>query len=192
VREICKHSQSRIATNTAQLSLPVPGQNVFVKLYTQYVRPHLEFSTPAWAPWTDADINILENVQRKAVGMVSGLKNKVYEGRCAELGLKTLEARRYEQDMALVYKFYKGVGKLEPEKLFNKIPERTGPVTRLASHGSNFAVLVSRLDVRKNSFAVRSVQKWNELPPQIKESTTCDKFKRALKKKHVENGGRPT
>jgi hypothetical protein len=166
-------------------------RNVFVKLYKQYVRPHLEFSTPAWAPWTVADINILENVQRKAVGMVSGLKSKVYEERCAELGLKTLEARRYEQDMALVYKFYKGVGKLEPGKLFNKIPERTGPVTRLASHGSNFAVPVSRLDVRKNSFAVRSVQKWNELPPQIKESTTCDKFKRALKK-HVENGGRPT
>ena len=43
-----------------------------------YVRPHLEFSTPAWAPWAEGDKNILEKVQRKAVGMVSGLCSKVY------------------------------------------------------------------------------------------------------------------
>jgi hypothetical protein len=37
-------------------------RNVFVKLYTQYVLPHLEFSTPAWSPWLRTDIDKLENV----------------------------------------------------------------------------------------------------------------------------------
>jgi hypothetical protein len=36
-------------------------------------------------PWGAADINKLENVQEKAVGLVSGLIEKDYEGRCAEL-----------------------------------------------------------------------------------------------------------
>ena len=45
-------------------------RKVFVRLHVQYVRPHLEFSTPAWAPWAKGDKNVLEKVQRKAVGMV--------------------------------------------------------------------------------------------------------------------------
>ncbi len=37
-------------------------------------------------------------VQKKAVGMVSGLKGKSYEERCAELGLETLETRKIKQE----------------------------------------------------------------------------------------------
>ena len=40
---------------------------VFMNLYKQYVRPHLEFSVAAWSPWTQEDKEILEKVQRRAV-----------------------------------------------------------------------------------------------------------------------------
>ena len=30
-------------------------RHIFMGLYKQYVRPHLEFSTRAWAPWTEGD-----------------------------------------------------------------------------------------------------------------------------------------
>jgi hypothetical protein len=46
----------------------------FVKLYKTYVRPHLEFCTPAWSPWTQTDIDCIEKVQMKMVSMVSGLQ----------------------------------------------------------------------------------------------------------------------
>ena len=62
-------------------------RHVFVRLYTQYVRPHLEFSTQAWAPWTEADKKVLERMQMKAMAMVSGLVSREYEARLAELGL---------------------------------------------------------------------------------------------------------
>jgi hypothetical protein len=185
------------AANTAGAVLRLIQRNfhyrdrfVFLKLYKQYVRPHLEFSTPAWSPWAAADIMKLENVQKKAVGMVSGLISKVYEERCIELGLQTLEERRYEQDMALVHKFTIGAGNLVAEKLFQKIPVREGPVTRLAGSGLNFLVPQSRLDIRKNSFTVRSVQNWNSLPEIVKEIPTNKKFKQALRE-HRRNGGRP-
>jgi hypothetical protein len=43
-------------------------KKIFLKLYTQYVRPHVEFATPAWSPWLNADIQLIERVQEKAVG----------------------------------------------------------------------------------------------------------------------------
>ncbi len=30
-------------------------RNIFVRLYMQYVRPHLEFASPAWSPWSESD-----------------------------------------------------------------------------------------------------------------------------------------
>jgi len=54
-------------------------RNVFVRLYSQYVRPHLEFASPAWSPWNlTSDKECLENVQRRAVRSVSGLKGSTY------------------------------------------------------------------------------------------------------------------
>ena len=78
--------------------------HVFVRLYQQYVRPHLEFSTQAWSPWTEADKSVLEKVQRRAVGMVSGLKAATYEARVKELGLQSLEERRHQADMCMMHK----------------------------------------------------------------------------------------
>ena len=46
---------------------------VFKNIYVQYVRPHLEFSSPAWSPWTLHDREVIEKIQKKAVGMISGL-----------------------------------------------------------------------------------------------------------------------
>jgi hypothetical protein len=50
-------------------------KSVFVQLYKQYVRPHLDFATQAWSPWQQGDIEALESVQRRVVNMVSGLKS---------------------------------------------------------------------------------------------------------------------
>ena len=69
-------------------------RHLFLCLYKQYVRPHLEFSSQAWAPWLETDKTALEKVQEKAVRMVSGLQGKTYAERCEELGLETLENRR--------------------------------------------------------------------------------------------------
>ena len=49
-------------------------KHVFLQLYKQYVRPHLEFSVQAWNPWLVGDIELLEKVQRRAVSFVQGLK----------------------------------------------------------------------------------------------------------------------
>ncbi len=59
------------AARTAQTVLGQIGRgfhyrdrHTFIKLYKQYVRPHLEFSTQAWSPWSVADKECLEKVQK--------------------------------------------------------------------------------------------------------------------------------
>jgi hypothetical protein len=80
-------------------------KNTFLKLYKRYVRPHLEFASPAWSPWQTGDIATIEKVREKALKMTSGVRGESYEERCREAGLETLEARRKTQDITQVFKF---------------------------------------------------------------------------------------
>jgi ribonuclease P/MRP protein subunit RPP40 len=83
-------------------------RHTFVGLYKQYVRPHVQFTVQAWSLWTLQDREVPEKVQKRAVGMVSGLKGRTYEEKIEELGLTTLEERRHQADMAQVYKIVTG------------------------------------------------------------------------------------
>ena len=68
-------------------------RGVFLNLYKQFVRPHLEFSVAAWVPWTQEDIETLGKVQKRAVKAVSGLKSTSYEESLVELKLSSLRER---------------------------------------------------------------------------------------------------
>ena len=74
------------------------GKNTWLRLYKIYVRPHLEYAVQAWAPWADADKQLLEDVQKQALRMTSGLVSRGYEEQLREVGLTTLEARRERYD----------------------------------------------------------------------------------------------
>jgi hypothetical protein len=102
----CQKSASRAKAVLNQITrnFHYRDRHTYMKLYKQYVRPHLEFASPAWSPWQQGDKDVLERVQEKAVKMVSGLKSDSYQERCAELKLETLEKRRTYQDLVLTHK----------------------------------------------------------------------------------------
>jgi hypothetical protein len=50
--------------------------------------------------------------------MVSGLKSKDYAKRLKELGLQSLEERRHQADMQMVYNIMNGTGGLKKETWF--------------------------------------------------------------------------
>jgi hypothetical protein len=83
-------------------------RHTFIRLYTQYVLPHLEFAIQAWSPWLEKDKETLEKLQRRAVGMVSGLKGRTYEERPEELDMTTLEEGRHQLDMIQTFKIIGG------------------------------------------------------------------------------------
>ena len=157
-------------------------RHIFKRLYVQYVRPHLEFSSPAWNPWTERDIEVLEKIQRKAVGMISGLTpGTTYEQKCTELGLDTLKERRRKQDILQAFKILKGYDRVDPAKLFTKQGERIR-ATRQTANPENLVVPHTRLEIRRNSYFARVPDLWNNLDNNIKTAKTLQSFKNALKK----------
>ncbi len=130
-------------------------RNTFVNLYKQYIRPHLEFAVQVWSPWTQQDIETLEKVQKRAVGMVSGLKGVSYEEKLVELDLTTLKERRHQADMAQVYKIIIGKDNLERDCWFKMAAD--GAVrTRQAAGLMNVVKPRTRLEVQTNFFSVRT------------------------------------
>ena len=152
----------------------------FKNLYCQYVRPHLEFSTAAWSPWTVTDIETLEKVQKKAVNMIVGLKGKTYAEKCIELNLDQLTVRRQMADLIQAYKYIHGKDQKVAEELFERVT--TGGIqTRQNQDPLNLKLQRSRLDIRKYSFSSRVIQNWNALSQDIKNRPTVHQFKQAIK-----------
>ena len=155
-------------------------RRMFVSLYIQYVRPHLEFAVAAWAPWTQADIQCLERVQIRAVKAVSGLKSQTYEGRLAELKLPSLQARRREIDMTQTFKIVNRIDSDNSEMWFTRAD--AGRSTRSASGKDNMVQKRCHHEFRRNFFSQRVIGEWNTLPDQVKNAHNVQCFKRLYRR----------
>jgi ribonuclease P/MRP protein subunit RPP40 len=156
----CKKAARTAQTVLSQISRAFHfwDQHVFLRLYVQYVQPHLEFVSPAWSPWLEADKELLEKIQRRAVNMASGLKAVTYEEKLKELGLTTLEERRHQADMTQVYKILTKKDMVKSETWFLSVNN----VERSTADPLNLRIQPARLEMRRNFFTNRVVEDWTE------------------------------
>ena len=150
----------------------------FLNLYKTYVRPHLEFSVPAWCPWKAEDIMVLENVQRRALNMISNLKGKTYQEKLKETKLQTLEDRRLRFAMIQTYNTLNQKVDVDPGTWFTRVQETSQRNTRLSNNRMNLQLKQCRGEVRRNFFSIRVIQPWNDLPDEIRNAVNTETFKR--------------
>ncbi len=156
----------------------------FIKLYKQYVRPHLECCIQAWSPWLQQDVDLLENVQKRAVKAISGLTG-TYEEKLKSLKMLSLEDRRRRGDMIETFKLVHGFENVDSSKFFSFSHNNHHHATRQATVVTESSVIPvfglsqgpSKLELRRNFFTQRVVAPWNALPAKVKTSKTVDAFK---------------
>jgi hypothetical protein len=147
-----------------------------VKLYTSYVRPHLEYAIPAWCPYTAGDITLLEKVQKRALRQISNLTG-TYEEKLSKTGLTTLQQRRVRGDAIETFKILRGFSNVNSDIWFDYHIRDDGVQTRLSADNLALKTKRPRLDVRKHFFSVRVVNTWNRLPLEVRQANNVNKFK---------------
>lgn len=147
------------------------NQQTVVILYKSLVRPHLEYCVQAWRPHLQKDINLLENVQRRATKLIPNLKEKSYQDRLKILKLTTLENRRIRGDLIEVFKLLKGFTDVD----FNKFFQLSNTSTR--GHSLKLHKNACSHDYRKYFFSQRVIDAWNKLPEHVVKSNSVNAFK---------------
>ena len=100
-----------------------------------------------------------------AKSVASNMKDLTYEERLKTLNLPTLKYRRFRGDMIEMYKLLNSKYNTTISD-FIEINPRTS-----RGHSYKLSKKHSRLDVRKNSFVLRSsVNLWNSLPENVVEA----------------------
>ena len=140
-------------------------KDVWMRLFTTYVRPHLEFSVQAWSPWYVKDIEMLEQVQERAVNMVVGLRSTSYLDKLKELNLMSLQERRVRGDMIQTWKYLHGQN--PGSGLFGMAGDQHSRSSRHTTKPWNIARADAKLEIRKNFFTSRCVERWNSLPHSV-------------------------
>ena len=135
----CAEASRRAGAVLTQISMSFlyRDRKVFLRLYKQFVRCHLEFAIPAWAPWAAGDMDILEKVQKRAINLITGLKGRTYEEKLEELGLTTLRERRTKFDLVETYKTINGLDRVDRAIWFNFVGQPAHMATRNTTYSKN-------------------------------------------------------
>ena len=118
------------------------------QIYISYVRPVLEYSCVVWDGCTAEQQNSLERLQNEAARIVTGLTKSVTLNRLyQECGWQTLQERRRNQKLKLMYKAVNG---MVPSYISDLIPPTVANVSRYELRNSEN---ISRIPIRTSTFS---------------------------------------
>ncbi|KFQ78541.1 hypothetical protein N337_12417, partial [Phoenicopterus ruber ruber] len=141
-------------------------------LYSALVRPPLEYCVQLWSPQHKRDMDLWEQVQRRATKMIRGTEHLSYEDRLRKLGLFRLEKRRLWGDLIAASQYVKGVYKKAGEALLTRTCSDRTRGDGFKMKGGRF-----RLDIRKKFFTMRVERHCNRLPSEVVDAPSLEVFK---------------
>ena len=174
IETICSKSRQRLALlKSCKLQL---NRYTLNQCYISYVRPLLEYANIVFDNCTEHDKSQLENIQYKALLLITGAKQGTsYELLIEETGFQTLNNRRTMQKLL---KFHKLVHTKDPVYLSKPLPNTLGNerATR-ASKTHTFTLIKTNTIYFSNSFFPDCVRLWNSLNKEIRSIQNYEIFK---------------
>ena len=175
---VTKVNKANSIMGTIRRSFKYLDHNTFKLIFCAQVRTIIEYANPFWCPYLKKDIDLVENVQRRATKYLKGMSELSYEQRLRKLNLTTLVYRRIRGAMVEVY------------KIFNVYDRRISPLLSICpgnihTRGHNYKLFYDRSErthPKLHSFNQRIVKPWNSLPSHVVNSPSLNSFKNRLDK----------
>jgi hypothetical protein len=146
--------------------------------YISLIRSLLEYSSIVWDPHLKKHKDALERIQRRAARWITQ-DHSPYSSVTSmldQLGLESLEDRRKNQRLLMLYKIMHGVVALTPSELDLELANKR---TR-AAHNFKLNTLRATTNELKNSFVHKTIPAWNQLPASLAEAGSVDQLKSLL------------
>lgn len=159
------------------------------RLFCTYVRPQLEYNTPVWSPYLLKNKTLLESVQKRYTKVIfyrCSIPFSSYEDRLHKINLDSLERRRLNYDLILLYKIVYGLSCIKFSDYFQYINVNYN-LRRNSIQIMSTYQLKRNNKLWSNNFFNRVPVIWNELPNEIVVSPSLDIFKSKLKKHKIVN-----
>jgi len=135
----------------------------------------LEYCVQLWSSQHRKDVDLLEQVQRRATKIIRGMELLCYEERLRELGLFSLENRMLQGDLTVAVQYLKGAYMKAGEGLLTRACS-----DRTRDNGFKLEEVRFRLDRRDKIFSMRVVRHWNRLPREAVDAPFLEVFKAGL------------
>ena len=146
--------------------------------YISLIRPALEYSCSVWHPHKKSNRDKIEKVQRRAARFVSNnfrRKASVSE-MLHELGWQSLDGRRQDQRLVLLFKIINVLASVETEDILTPADSVQGRIT--ASNSNTSRQIVIHIGTL---FFPATISSWNNLPFGIEKVDSVEGIKLKLK-----------
>ena len=159
-----------------KLSNLLPRQTL-VTIYKSFIRPHLDYGDVVYDQAFNNSFHAkMESVQYNAcLAITEAIRGTSREKIYRELGLESLQLRRWYRKLCLFYKVFKNE---HPKYLFHLILVIcTSHATRTES---NIPLIKTKHNFFKNSFFPSAIIEWNNLDPNLRNSNSISVFKEKI------------
>ena len=163
--------------NMLKRNLKISNPTVKTQAYNSLVRPIAEYAAVVWDPYTKANINKVEMVQRRAARWTLNRYHNTSSvtDMLDHLAWPMLQTRRAEARLCLMYKMVHNL-------VATNVRLYATPVLRPTrhTHPLGFVRIPSTTETYRMAYFPRSVAEWNKLPANVVVLPTLEAFKDQL------------
>ena len=161
-----------------KLQNTLPRQ-ALITIYKAFIRPHLDYGDILYDQAYNASFHQkLEKIQYNAcIAITGGIRGTSKEKIYRELGLESLESRRWFRKLCFFFKILKNKS---PDYLFKIIPQRRS--SYITRNSDEIPLFKTNHNFYKNSFFPSTTIEWNNLDHDLRNTESYTLFRSSILK----------